>query len=81
MVISPSYGMFGETFYRADCGTEFSKASFLLRGKKKRKKRKKTTTIPRRTAVSIFDEGNKNTTLTVVLPPNVLMAIIQQIIS
>lgn len=38
MVISPSYGMFGETFYRADCGTEFSKASFLLRGKKKEEK-------------------------------------------
>lgn len=27
--------MFGETLYRADCSTEFSEASFLLRGKKK----------------------------------------------
>lgn len=50
------------------------------REEKKRKKRKKTTTILRRTVVSILDEGNKNSTLTAVLPPNVLMAIIQQII-
>lgn len=74
--------MFGEILYRADCGTEFSKASFLLRGKKKKKRKKrKKTTIPKRIVVRILDEGNKNSTLTVVLPPNVLMAIIQQIIS
>lgn len=46
MVISPSYGMFGEAFYRADCGTEFSKASFLLRGKKKGRKGRKQQQSP-----------------------------------
>lgn len=71
--------MFGGTLYRADCGTEFSKASFLM--SRKRGKERKKTTILRRTAVSILDEGNKGSTLTVVLPPNVLMAIIQQTIS
>lgn len=38
------------------------------------------TTIPRKMVVSVLEKGDKNSVLTVVLPPNALVAAIQQII-
>lgn len=81
--------MDGNTSLVKGCLVKHSREQFLAlnsvrlvshEGKKKEKKRKKTTTIPRKTAVSMLDKGDKNSTLTVVLPPNALVAAIQQII-